>query len=148
MRQPSDGLEARRHEMHALREAGLTYKGIGQKLGLSGERVRQVVSSDQKGPRADLQTARQPLLLRTAEVARLLGIHANTVRRWANDGSLRSYRVGKRSDRRFRRDDVERALSAHMALETGPGTGPRSLPDDQSRMVGRPKNGGDGQETA
>jgi excisionase family DNA binding protein len=134
--------------MQALREAGLTYKGIGQRLGLSGERVRQVVSADKNGPRADMQTARQPLLLRTAEVARLLGIHANTVRRWANDGSLRSYRVGKRSDRRFRRDDVERALSAHMALETGPGPQTRSYQDDQSRILGLQKNGGDGKERA
>ena len=102
--------------MKALRDAGLTLKDIGLKLGVSRERVRQVVSRyDQSAPKERPGKAgnQDAALLRTADVARLLRIHTNTVRRWANDGSLRSYRVGKRGDRRFRSEDVERALSEH-----------------------------------
>ena len=40
------------------------------------------------------------------EVARLLHIHVNTVRRWSNMGIIKSYRIGPRADRRFRRDEI------------------------------------------
>jgi excisionase family DNA binding protein len=39
-------------------------------------------------------------------VAHLLNIHVNTVRRWSDIGILKSYRIGPRGDRRFRRDDI------------------------------------------
>ena len=45
-------------------------------------------------------------MLTTNEVARLLNVHINTVRRWSNSGILRSYRIGARGDRRFERTDV------------------------------------------
>jgi excisionase family DNA binding protein len=45
-------------------------------------------------------------LLTVREVAEFLNIHVNTVRRWSDLGILRSYRIGPRSDRRFRREDV------------------------------------------
>lgn len=45
-------------------------------------------------------------MLTTGQVARLLHIHPNTVRRWSNRGILISYRISKRGDRRFRREDV------------------------------------------
>lgn len=45
-------------------------------------------------------------LLTTGQVAKLLYIHPNTVRRWSNKGILISYRIAKRGDRRFRREDV------------------------------------------
>jgi len=47
-------------------------------------------------------------MLATRDVARLLGIHANTVRRWANEGTLRATRIGSRGDRRFKREDIDR----------------------------------------
>jgi len=109
----TEAANTRQKEMNTLREAGLTYSDIGLRLGVSRERVRQVVSGDTKGSSKRTARDRAVLFLRTADVARLLGIHENTVRRWADDGSLKSYRVGKRGDRRFRRDDVERALSRH-----------------------------------
>jgi excisionase family DNA binding protein len=49
-------------------------------------------------------------MLTTSEVARLLNVHINTVRRWSNQGVLRTYRIGSRGDRRFERDDVVRFL--------------------------------------
>lgn len=45
-------------------------------------------------------------MLKTNEVARLLNVHINTVRRWSNSGILRAYRIGARGDRRFERRDV------------------------------------------
>ena len=45
-------------------------------------------------------------LLTTSEVARLLNVHMNTIRRWSNQGSLKTYRIGSRGDRRFEQEDV------------------------------------------
>ena len=45
-------------------------------------------------------------LLTTRELARLLNVHINTVRRWSDQGILKSYRIGPRCDRRFSRDDI------------------------------------------
>jgi excisionase family DNA binding protein len=49
-------------------------------------------------------------MLTTGEVARLLNLHINTVRRWSNIGILRTYRIGARGDRRFERADVTNVL--------------------------------------
>ena len=45
-------------------------------------------------------------LLKVKEVARILHIHENTVRRWSDKGVLKSYRIGSRGDRRFIQDDI------------------------------------------
>jgi excisionase family DNA binding protein len=45
-------------------------------------------------------------LLTTREVAALLGIHQNTVRRWSDMGLLKSFRVSRRGDRRYRYEDI------------------------------------------
>ena len=50
-------------------------------------------------------------MLTTSEVARLLNVHINTVRRWSNQGVLRTYRIGARGDRRFNREDITNFLS-------------------------------------
>ena len=46
-------------------------------------------------------------MLTTSEVARILNVHINTVRRWSNQGSLASYRIGTRGDRRFKKSDID-----------------------------------------
>jgi excisionase family DNA binding protein len=46
-------------------------------------------------------------MLTTSDVARLLNVHMNTVRRWSNQGMLKAYRIGSRGDRRFRREDID-----------------------------------------
>ena len=50
-------------------------------------------------------------LLTVKEVARLLHIHSNTVRRWSDRGIINTYRIGARADRRFRQEDITRFLS-------------------------------------
>lgn len=50
-------------------------------------------------------------MLTTSDVARLLNVHINTVRRWSNQGALKTYRIGARGDRRFRREDIASFLS-------------------------------------
>jgi excisionase family DNA binding protein len=50
-------------------------------------------------------------MLTTSEVARLLNVHINTVRRWSNQGILKTYRIGSRGDRRFYREDITGFLS-------------------------------------
>jgi excisionase family DNA binding protein len=45
-------------------------------------------------------------MMTTREVAQLLKVHINTVRRWGNSGILKAYRVGPRGDRRFKKEDI------------------------------------------
>jgi excisionase family DNA binding protein len=45
-------------------------------------------------------------MLTVAEVARMLHIHTNTLRRWADQGLIKSYRITSRGDRRFKDLDV------------------------------------------
>lgn len=49
-------------------------------------------------------------LLMVSEVARLLHVHPNTVRRWSDQGLLPAYRMGRRRDRRFRWQDIQRFI--------------------------------------
>ena len=61
-------------------------------------------------------------MLTISEVANLLSVHINTVRRWSNQGILKSYRIGSRGDRRFRQEDVENFLlqgSKDTKVKTG-----------------------------
>jgi excisionase family DNA binding protein len=51
--------------------------------------------------------------LTVGQAAARLNVHPNTVRRWAEQGLLRAYRIGSRRDRRFPRQDVERFLEGN-----------------------------------
>ncbi len=57
-------------------------------------------------------------MLTTSEVARLLHIHVNTVRRWSDGGLIRAYRISSRGDRRFRQEDIARFLAA-LTINSG-----------------------------
>ena len=50
------------------------------------------------------------LMLSTAEVSQLLHVHPNTLRRWSDNGLIKSYRINPRGDRRFRQGDIDRFL--------------------------------------
>jgi len=95
---------SRRAEVVRLRETGLTYAEIGRRFGLSKERIRQIVKriSSPKKPTPEID-----VMLRVGQVAQLLGMHPNTVRRWNNKGILKAYRISPRGDRRFRRRDID-----------------------------------------
>ena len=101
--------EARRQQIVNMRKGGLTYAAIGRRFGLGKERIRQIVkgisSPKPKKPRPEFD-----VMLMPGEVARMLGVHVNTVRRWSNRGVLEAYSIGPRGDRRFRRRDVEQLL--------------------------------------
>jgi len=46
-------------------------------------------------------------LLTARQVAWLLNVQVNTVRRWNDRGILKAYRIGPSGDRRFGKDDIE-----------------------------------------
>jgi len=50
-------------------------------------------------------------MLTVNEVARLLHVHPNTLRRWSNIGRIRAYRINPRGDRRYRLRDIEGFLA-------------------------------------
>ena len=50
-------------------------------------------------------------MLRPSEVAWLFDVTSNTVRRWADRGIIRAYRIGRRGYRRFKREDVAQLLT-------------------------------------
>jgi excisionase family DNA binding protein len=119
----------RRDEISGLRARGFTYSEIGRHYGISRERVRQIMTVRPARPKPDLRS--KPTLT-PAEVGRLLGVHTGTVRKWANRGLLRSFRVGTRRDRRFLRDDILCFLNGEggstdttASLEGGTGTAMR-----------------------
>ena len=45
-------------------------------------------------------------LLTVSRVASIFHIHPNTLRRWSDQGTIRSFRLNSRGDRRYRRFDV------------------------------------------
>ena len=53
-------------------------------------------------------------MLTASELAELLNVHINTVRRWSNRGILKAYRVGPRGDRRFSKEDVDIFLAENL----------------------------------
>jgi excisionase family DNA binding protein len=51
-------------------------------------------------------------MLSLKEVATLLHVHINTVRRWSDRGLLKSYQINRRGDRRFRQKDITQFLTS------------------------------------
>lgn len=88
----------RKDRIRLMREHGMTYSHISDIEGISEQQVRWILNK---------QSA---LALSIASAARLVGIHPNTLRRWAKEGKVKYYRVGSRGDRRFKKQDVERLL--------------------------------------
>ena len=95
--------------VNCLRKGGLSYAEIGRILGLSRERVRQLVAGQRVYKKGAARTGDG--LLTSGQAARFLNVHVNTLRRWSNDGVLPTYRVGNRQDRRFKRRELEEFLS-------------------------------------
>jgi len=72
-------------------------------------------------------------MLTTSDVAHLLNIHINTVRRWSNQGRLKAYRIGSRGDRRFQQEDIARFLS--QKSQKAKGKRNRSLKRSVSKAI-------------
>ena len=58
-------------------------------------------------------------MLTATEVADMLHLHVNTVKRLGDRGELPFYRVCKRGDRRFRLDDVMKFLAQQPLIRRG-----------------------------
>jgi excisionase family DNA binding protein len=50
-------------------------------------------------------------MMTVREVAQLLHVHPNTLRRWADKGIIGAYRITSRGDRRFSSQDIVRFIS-------------------------------------
>jgi excisionase family DNA binding protein len=50
-------------------------------------------------------------MLTPREVAELLHIHTNTLRRWSDKGRIVAYRINPRGDRRYRLQDIDYFLA-------------------------------------
>jgi len=61
---------------------------------------------------ANQETCSLPVypLLTVKDACRLLNIRSATLRRWNNNGLITAYRIGTRSDRRFRQQDIGELL--------------------------------------
>ena len=58
-------------------------------------------------------------MLTVRDVASLLSVDINTVRRWTNKGILKAYRIGPRGDRRFRQEDIALFLIKQPQKDAG-----------------------------
>jgi excisionase family DNA binding protein len=59
------------------------------------------------------QMYRMDYYLTPRELARLLNVHINTVRRWSDRGVLKAHRFGPRGDRRFSKEDIAEFLAGN-----------------------------------
>ena len=100
-----------RDEVDKWKNEGLSQAEIARRLGISRERVRQIVKGKSRPPKATLDSK---IMLGPGEVAHLLGLSVSTVRRWDNRGILRCRHFGPRGDRRFRREDIDNFLASRM----------------------------------
>ena len=50
-------------------------------------------------------------MMTVREVAQLLSVSVNTLRRWSDRGIVRAYRICPRGDRRFQREAIARFLA-------------------------------------
>lgn len=85
-------------------DSDFSYAEIGRLLGMEREHVKEIVASGRKITRTPED------LLTVGQTAKFLNVSVNTVRRWNESGIIQSYRIGPRKDRRFKQQDLDRAL--------------------------------------
>ena len=56
--------------------------------------------------------------IRTPEAAKYLGVHIETMRRWAREGTIPAAKLGNRGGFRFKREDLDRFLEARRTEGT------------------------------
>ena len=57
-----------------------------------------------------MDLSRLPILLNIKQVSQILGVHADTLRKWDDEGRLKAIRLGSRRDRRWHRDEILRII--------------------------------------
>ncbi|MEP7166427.1 MAG: type I restriction-modification system subunit M [Candidatus Woesebacteria bacterium] len=60
------------------------------------------------------QATREKALLSIGQVAKLFGIHADTLRNWERNGTLVPLRVGPRQDRRYRQKEIAKMIDSDV----------------------------------
>jgi len=69
-------------------------------------------SSRQRGIDNDMVNSNLPdNMLTVSEVSRILHVHPNNLRHWAEKGIIKSYSISHRGDRRFVSRDIDHFLS-------------------------------------
>ena len=57
----------------------------------------------------------KPKLLKINQAAEILGVNPETLRRWDNEGRLKAVRIGKRQDRRYNMEDIQKIIDDKKA---------------------------------
>jgi excisionase family DNA binding protein len=91
----------REERIKRMHDYGLTYEEIADIEDISKQRVSRILKPS---------VPRSPILLNTTAAAEFLGVHPNTLRRWANEGKIDCTRLGSRKDRRFTRQELDKLL--------------------------------------
>ena len=66
-------------------------------------------------------TEQQGEWIRTPEAAKYLGVHIETMRRWAREGVIPAAKLGNRGGCRFRREDLDKFLEKRRAEDSALG---------------------------
>lgn len=56
-------------------------------------------------------------LLRIREAAEMLGVNPETLRRWDREGRLEAVRIGRRRDRRYMVEDLEKIVTKYHSKQ-------------------------------
>ena len=56
-------------------------------------------------------------LLTARDVAKLLHLNVNTVRRWSKNGMIPAYRMSPRGHMKFSEDDITGLLNSHRSIQ-------------------------------
>ena len=56
-------------------------------------------------------------MMSSSEVAKMLNVHINTIRRWSSSGFMDCYRIGPRQDRRFSQQNILAFLNKSEELQ-------------------------------
>lgn len=106
LRLTTEAIKVRNAAIILLHSLGFSPGEIGKLFHLAEKTVREIY----RGQGARLMTGGTGSILTCAEAARVLRVHPNTVRRWADAGKLPSVRLGTRGDRRFKREELEKVV--------------------------------------
>jgi len=136
----TEGLTPRESEILQMIAEGFSNRMIAERLRISVQTVKNHVSKlmlktnvntrenvvlaqvrsniDKQSPTDENVTHELAPMMTIREVSQLLTVHPNTVRRWGDMGVLRGYRIARRGDRRFKRQDIA-AFVAELVVNRG-----------------------------